>query len=113
MSKFDEHIEKCLKSAEAIDLKIDRDLLIKVAKSLGPSIYNKDSSLVACSDPKELQRIKENFLIGKLGLKDDGRLDGVLRRVCEELGGTKSKWRAIFYTVIVQKVNAQNQFTNT
>ena len=47
----------------------DMDLLTKVVIGLGPTIYNADSATVASSDAAEVERVKTNFLIKKLGLR--------------------------------------------
>ena len=44
----------------------DMDLLTKVTIGCGPSIYNADSQTVAASQPKELETVKEKFLMKKL-----------------------------------------------
>ena len=66
MSAFSEVIEKSIEQLSGIGVGADEALLTAVAKGLGPSIYNQDSSLVASSDPEELERVRTNFLIGKL-----------------------------------------------
>ncbi|MBA4325566.1 MAG: DUF2853 domain-containing protein, partial [Rhodobacter sp.] len=48
----------------------DMALLTKVTIGCGPSIYDNDAQTVAASDKDELERIKANFLVKKLGLKD-------------------------------------------
>ena len=58
MSKFDEAIETYKASMTKMGMEYDEDLLKKVAKGLGPSIYNKDASLVSTSDKEELDRVK-------------------------------------------------------
>ena len=70
MSKFDEAMDKYRKTMSDLGVKHDDALLTKVAKGLGPSIYNVDSSLVSATDQAELDRVKANYLIKKLGLKD-------------------------------------------
>jgi len=110
MSKFEEHIEKCLALAKELEMTVDRDLLVKVAKGLGPAIYNRDASMVSCSDPEELERIKKNFLVGKLGLKDDGELDGVIAEVCGGMKGTRVKFRALFYTQLTTLTKSENEY---
>ena len=75
MSKRDEMIAKY-----AADLKeklghdADMDLLTKVTIGCGPSIYNQDSSTVSGSSESELETVKQNFLIKKLGLSDGPQL---------------------------------------
>lgn len=103
MSKFDERIQRYTAQAKKMKLDIDPELLHKITLSLGPSIYRRDAELVSCSDPKELARIKENFLIKKLGLRDGPKLDKVLKEVCDEYG-LKTKYRAIFYLQLIKKI---------
>ncbi len=106
MSKFDECMESYNDQMKKIGEKPDADLLKAVAKGLGPSIYNRDSSTVSCSDASELDRVKTNFLIKKLGLKDDPKLDAAIKEVCEKMGSSnRNKYRAVFYYLLVQKFN--------
>jgi len=78
----------------------------RVLLSLGPTIYHRDASTVATSDPKEMAYVKKTFLKGKLGMKDEGRMDGVLGKVRDEMrrGGTPKKFRAVFYVFIIRKL---------
>lgn len=55
-----------LKHLDEIEGKHDVDLLRKVAKGLGPSIYNRDASTVSGSDAKELETVRKNFLVKKI-----------------------------------------------
>ena len=104
MSKRDELIAKY-----AADLKDkcgvtpDMDLLTKVTIGCGPSIYNSDSSTVAGSDQKELDTVKNNFLIKKLGLKDGADLDKGIDAVMDQYGrSNKSKYRAVVYYLLTK-----------
>jgi len=104
MSKRDELIAKY-----AADLKDkcgvtpDIDLLTKVTIGCGPSIYNADSSTVAGSDQKELDTVKNNFLIKKLGLKDGADLDKGIDAVMDQYGrSNKSKYRAVVYYLLTK-----------
>jgi Protein of unknown function (DUF2853) len=107
MSKFDEALEVYKASGHASD----HALLEKVAKGLGPSIYNVDSSLVSGSDPDELARVKNNFLIKKLGLEDGPHLDKAIDEVVEKMGrSNRSKHRAVFYTLLVEKFGKQSVY---
>lgn len=110
MSKLVEKVELYTSKIKEIDSGFDAQLLEKVTKGLGPSIYNKDSETIACSDPDELKRVKDKFLRGKLILtNDDQELDGAIAEVCEKMGtSNKNKYRAIFYYFLVVKFNKQN-----
>ncbi|MGD1946998.1 MAG: DUF2853 family protein [Croceivirga sp.] len=99
MSKRDELIEKY---AEDIKGKFgetpDMDLLTKVAIGLGPAIYNLDASKVSGSDDKELETVKKNFLMKKLGLSDGPELMDAINAVIDKYGRSeKSKYRAVIY----------------
>ena len=113
MSKFDEALELYNKemSSKLNVGSVDADLLRAVTKSLGPVIYNEDSSRVSCSDKEELARVKKNFLIGKLGLEDSDALDAAIKEVCEAMGtSNRNKYRAIFYYMLVQKFGKEAMF---
>lgn len=101
MSKLIELCDKYEATGKKMGWKIDRTLLEKVAKGCGPSIYRKDASLVAASDKKELERVKKNFLIKKLGMKDTPKLDEAIATVCTDFKGVRQKPRALFYYRLV------------
>lgn len=102
MSKRDELIaiytadlkEKC-------DHTADMALLTKVTVGCGPSIYNKDAATVSGSQQSELDTVKNNFLINKLGLKDGPDLDKGIEAVMEKYGkSNKNKYRAVVYYLL-------------
>ncbi|PID66556.1 MAG: hypothetical protein CR975_02345 [Gammaproteobacteria bacterium] len=89
----------------------DADLLKKVAKGLGPSIYNKNSSLVSGSDKSELNLIKNNFLIKKLGLKDSDALDKAIAEVIDTYGRSNpNKYRVVVYYLLVKKFGKESVY---
>ncbi|TDT44842.1 uncharacterized protein DUF2853 [Maribacter spongiicola] len=107
MSKRDDLIEKY-----AADIKdkfgedADMDLLKKVTVGLGPSIYNIDASKVSGSDQKELDTVKNNYLIKKLGLPDNAKLDEALATVMDKYGSSnRNKHRAVIYYKLCQHFN--------
>lgn len=105
MSKFDDCMSDYTKQLTKIGVKIDADLLKKVAKGLGPSIYNRDASTVAGSDKSELERVKKNFLIKKLGCKDTPKLDEDIAEVIKQIGSSvRKKYRAVVYYLLVKKL---------
>ena len=55
MSKLEEALNTYTEEFKnKIKIDVDQDLLKKVTKGLGPSIYNKDASMVSGSDKTEL-----------------------------------------------------------
>lgn len=111
MSKFDEAMATYLAEAKKLGLSVDEALLVKVTKGLGPSIYNADSSKVSSSDPQELERVKQNFLIKKLGLPDDDSLNAHIEKVVNQLGRSNpNKYRALFYYLLVKVTGKESVY---
>ena len=86
MSKFQECMDTFDKEFKKLGIKYDAKLLTKVAKACGPSLYNRDSSKVSSGDKKELERVRKNFLIKKLGLADTPKLDEGIQDVIQQIG---------------------------
>lgn len=112
MSKRDELIQKY---AEDIKTKFgetpDMDLLTKVAIGLGPAIYNLDASKVSGSDDKELETVKNNFLIKKLGLADSPALMEAISTVIQKYGQSeKNKYRAVIYYMLTKHFGKQSVY---
>ncbi len=109
MSKLQEKIELYTGAAEKLGIELNADLFKLVTKGLGPSIYKEDAELVSSSNKTELETIKKNFLIKKLGLKkDDETLDAAIAKTIETLGaGNKKKYRALFYYVLVKETGSE------
>ena len=104
MSKRDELIAKY-----ADDLKNkckmtpDMALLPKVTIGCGPAIYSQDSETVAGSQASELETVKKNFLIKKLGLKDGPQLMDAIHSVIETYGKSeRNKYRAVIYYMLTK-----------
>ncbi|MCV9928186.1 DUF2853 family protein [Flavobacterium sp. LS1R49] len=77
------------------------DLLTKVTIGCGPSIYNADAATVAGTQKSELETVKNNFLIKKLGLADSTALDAGIDAVLEKYGrSNKNKYRAVVYYLL-------------
>jgi hypothetical protein len=79
----------------------DMDLLTKVTIGCGPSIYNDDSATVAGTQQSELDTVKNNFLIKKLGLSDGPELDAGIDAVMEKYGrSNRNKYRVVIYYLL-------------
>jgi ethanolamine utilization microcompartment shell protein EutS len=81
----------------------DMDLLTKVTIGCGPSIYDADASTVAGSQQGELDTVKNNFLIKKLGLADGPQLMDAINQVLETYGRSeRNKYRAVVYYMLTK-----------
>lgn len=101
MSKLDDLLVKYKADLEAAGDKVDDKLLRGTAKACGPAIYRADASLVAVSDKAEVERVRKNFLIGKLGLKDTPKLDEGIEAV-KKAYSKKAKYRVVFYYLLAK-----------
>ena len=111
MSKLEEKIATYVAEAKKLKLDLDESLIQAVTKGLGPSIYKADAETVAASDKAELDRLKTNFLIKKLGLKDDAKLDAGIAEVIEAIGkSNKNKYRALVYALLVKKFKKESVY---
>ena len=89
----------------------DVEFLTKVTVGLGPSIYNDDASKVSGSDQTELDRVKQNFLIKKLGLTDGPELDTAIEAVIEKYGkSNRNKHRAVVYYLLAKHFKKESVY---
>ncbi len=104
MSKRDDLIAKYASDLkDKCGMTPDMDLLTKVTIGCGPSIYNADSSTVSGTDASELETVKKNFLMKKLGLKDSADLDAGIASAMETYGkSNRNKYRAVVYYMLTK-----------
>jgi len=104
MSKREELISKYAEDLRSkCRIEPDMALLTKVTIGCGPAIYNADSSTVAGTETWELETIKTNFLIKKLGLPDGPKLMEAIRAVIDTYGKSdRNKYRAVIYYMLVK-----------
>ena len=92
--------------------KVDEAFLAIIVNNLGPSIYKKDAESVACSDPKELETVRKNFLVKKLGMRESQEvLDSAIKEVCEEMKASRNKYRATFYYALAKKLKQESKLS--
>ena len=104
MSKRDDLIAKYADDLrKKCKIEPDMALLTKVTIGCGPAIYNADSETVAASQSSELELIKKNFLIKKLGLSDTAKLTDAINAVVDTYGKSeRNKYRAVVYYILVK-----------
>lgn len=102
MSQRDDLITKYAEDLkEKCGVDANMDLLTKVTIGCGPSIYNKDASTIAGSDQSELDTVKNNYLVKKLGLPDSEDLYKAIDAVIEKYGrSNRNKFRAVVYYLL-------------
>ena len=112
MSKRDELIQKYAQDLEQkCGVTPDMNLLRQVTIGCGPSIYNADASTVSGSDPEELNTVKKNFLIKKLGLSEQQELDAGIDAVMDTYGrSNRNKYRAVVYYLLTKHFGKENAY---
>jgi len=75
-----------------------------IVKHLGIALRSRDASLVAASDPKELERVREGFMKKKLALTgSDAELDAALKAVMTTMKGEHDKSRVTVCYLLAEK----------
>jgi hypothetical protein len=72
-----------------------------IVKYCGIALRNTDSSLVSCSDPAELGRVRDGYAFKKLGL-DAAAADAGIAKVCAAMKAAKNKSRVTFYYLLAE-----------
>ncbi|NRB32655.1 MAG: DUF2853 family protein [Rhizobiaceae bacterium] len=113
MGKRDDLIQKYAQDLQQkCNVTPDMDLLRKVTIGCGPAIYNDDASTVSGSDPDELNTVKKNFLVKKLGLSEQQDLDGGIASVIETYGrSNRNKYRAVVYYLLTKHFGKESVYS--
>jgi len=89
----------------------DMDLLAKVTIGCGPTIYDADAATVAASQPAELETVKYNFLIKKLGVPDGPELMEAIEQVMQTYGmSERNKYRAVVYYLLTRHFGKEHVY---
>jgi Protein of unknown function (DUF2853) len=79
-----------------------------IVKYCGIALRNKDSSLVATSDPEELGRVRVGFAAKKLAL-DAAAADAGMKKVAARMKGDKTKSRVTFYYLLAEETGTMDK----
>lgn len=79
---------------------IDNELLDKLVNNLRLIVDNKDALLVSGADPSELETVRKNFVVKKLGIEDKDKAMGAIEGVAKQMSGIRMKNRAAFYYMV-------------
>lgn len=89
----------------------DDDLLKEIVIGCGPSVYKKDAAIVSASDPAEIERLKQNFLIDRLGLPENLNLEDAINSVLDKYGRTnRRKYRVVVYYMLVKRFGKEDVY---
>ena len=85
------------------DASADEAVVKKIVNHLGIALRNRDSSLVASSDPEELDRVKEKWCGKKLGIEGDAA-DKAIAATVALMKADHSKSRVTFYYLVAKEL---------
>ncbi len=91
-----------LADVQRYDAGASADTVQKIVKHLGIALRSKDASLVACSDPAELGRVRDKWCVKKLAATDTAKCDDIIAKVCETMKDDRSKQRVTFYYLVAK-----------
>ncbi|MEI9425550.1 DUF2853 family protein [Mesorhizobium sp. Cs1299R1N1] len=91
-----------LADVKKYDAAANADAVEKIVKHLGIALRNRDSSLVSCTDPKELARVKESWVAKKLGVSDGAKADAAIEKTCKAMHADNTKNRVTFYYLVAK-----------
>jgi hypothetical protein len=85
---------------------VNEDAVAGIVRHCGIALRNRDSSLVAGTDPEELKRVRESWLKKKLALTEsDDDLDKAIKAVMEKMKGERAKGRVTVYYLLAEHYN--------
>lgn len=114
MSKLDEKVGQYIDDLKSKvgESNPDVDLVRKIAKAQGPSIYKADAETVSSSSEGEMNTVKKNFIMKKLGITDEGKAEDALNQVIEKYGkSNRNKYRVVVYYLLTKHFK-KKAFTN-
>lgn len=82
----------------------DEAVVKKIVSHLGIALRNRDSALVSCSDPEELDRVKEKWCGKKLGVTGEAA-EKAVEKVCAAMADDRSKSRVTFYYLTAKELD--------
>ena len=74
-------------------------------------MQSKDASLVSASDPAELERVRESFLVKKLGREEsEADLDAAIAAVVGKMKDERNKSRVTVYYLLAEHFGQLTNF---
>lgn len=92
-------------------MKPDMKLLTAVTIACGPAIYKPDAEKVAAGDKEEMARVRNNWVVKKLGVKDTPKVDEGISACIDTYGrSNRSKFRPVLYYLLTKHFKKSGVF---
>jgi Protein of unknown function (DUF2853) len=90
---------------------VHEDAVSGIVRHCGIALQSKDASLVAASDPAELERVRESFLVKKLGREEsEADLDTAIAAVVGKMSAERNKSRVTVYYLLAEHFGQLTDF---
>lgn len=83
---------------------IDHVKLDGYVNSLKSMVNNKDATLVSGTDESELETVRRNFVVKKLGVEDKDQAMEAINSVARKMAGIRMKSRPAFYYLVAHEL---------
>lgn len=90
--------------------KADEAAVAGIVRYLGIALRNRDSSLVSFTDPAEVDRVRKNFCMKKLGLTDEKAIEDALGKVQAAMKADRTKNRVTVYYLLAEHFKKLDMF---
>ncbi len=84
---------------------IDHGLLDDLVGRMRMIVDNQDAILVSGTDPSELETVRTNFVVKKLGVEDKDKAMAAINKVVGMMSGIRMKNRAAFYYMVQKELS--------
>jgi hypothetical protein len=96
-------VQKYVEDVKKYTSAVNEEAVAGIVRHCGIALRNRDSSLVAGTDPEELKRVRESWLKKKLALTEsDADLDKAIHAVMEKMKGERAKGRVTVYYLLAE-----------
>ena len=96
-------VQKYIEDVKKYTSTVNEEAVAGIVRHCGIALRNRDSSLVAGTDPEELKRVRESWLKKKLALTEsDADLDKAIHAVMEKMKGERAKGRVTVYYLLAE-----------
>ncbi|MGR3757003.1 MAG: DUF2853 family protein [Tranquillimonas sp.] len=96
---------------ERCGIEPEMELLRKVTIGTGPAIYDPQAAVVDAADPADLDLVRRNFLVRKLGLRDGPDLADAVEAALDTYGrDAPRKYRAVLHYLLTKQLGRESVF---
>ena len=105
MAMNSKHLEDLKKYVK----KPDMELVDALYRRLASSLARKDARYISFKDPKEVGRVRRNFVMGRLGVKSAEKANEAIMKVGDKMKADRTKSRLTAYYLLTHHFDAKKK----